>query len=540
MFLKPIRLNKLLACLVAVSAAWLFLAGCARDQGQPGEKPASGTDGGELIYTVADPTGDWGFPAPYSHYLRGPGYVRMSFIFDTLVWKDDKDYIPALASSWQYNESENSYTFKLNENVTWHDGKKFTARDVVFTVNYTKEHPYQWVDTGIIKKIEANGDYEIKMFLDQPYAPFLDYVGGTLPILPEHIYKDVKSPEQFQQKEACTGTGPFMLEDYNKARGTYLYKRYDRYYQGKPRVAKIKFIKSNSETVAASLRQKQVSAAQVPPELSEALAGEGFKVIPGAHDMVAKLVINHQKEPLANKDFRQALACAIDRQTLVDTCLRGYGLAGSPGLVPPDSRWYNKKLDGAYPYDLARAEEIFKKLGYVKKGGFFEKNGRPLELELLFGTGNSGNIGEREGEMIKSQLEKAGIKINLRGIEAKTLDSRVNDWQFDLALSSHGGLGGEPEQFNKAIAGKGFNSARYQKNRELLGALKDQVSAMNDGKRKEYLDKIQDLYAEEMPALPLYYNTYYWAHNGQLNLYNTLRGIGIGVPIPLNKMAFVK
>ena len=540
MFSNAARWHRLLTCLLVIILALLLLTGCAREQTVA--KPAAGhaDGGGELLYTVADATGDWGFPSPYGHYARGPGYIRMSFVFDTLVWKDDQGYIPALANSWEYNKKENSYTFELNHNVTWHDGAKFTARDVVFTINYTREHPYQWVDTGIVKSVEARGDYSVKMYLYKPYAPFIEYVGATLPILPEHIYKNVKSPEQFQQKEACTGTGPFMLVDYNKTQGTYLYKRYENYYQGKPRVAEIKFVKMGNEAVAAALRQKQVNAASVPPDLSGALEKEGFKLLPGAHDWVAKLIINHQKEPLSNKEFRQALAYAIDRQALVDTCLRGYGMAASPGLIPPDSQWYDSKLDGAYPYDPARAEEILTKLGYVKQGNYYEKNGKPLELELLYGAGGSGNVGEREGELIKAQLEKIGIKVDLRGIEAKTLDSRVLEWKFDLALSGHGGLGGDPAQMSKFIISQDFNSARYQQNKHLVTALKNQISATDAGNRREYLNQAQELYAEEMPALPLYYNNYYWAHDGQVNLYYTVRGVGLGVPIPLNKMSFVK
>ena len=53
------------------------------------------------VLTIADTTGDWGFPSPYGHYSRGPGYIRMSLIFDTLVWKDQNGYVPALAESWQ-------------------------------------------------------------------------------------------------------------------------------------------------------------------------------------------------------------------------------------------------------------------------------------------------------------------------------------------------------------------------------------------------------------------------------------------------------
>jgi len=330
-----------------------------------------------------------------------------------------------------------------------------------------------------------------------------------------------------------------MLVDYNKAQGLYLYQRYDNYYQGKPEVDRIQFIKTGNETIAAALRQKQVNAAMVPPDLKEDLDREGFMVLQGSYDWVAKMSINHQKEPLAAREFRQALAFAADRQTLVDTCLRGYGLPGSPGLMPQDSRWYNDNVSGAYPYDPAKTEQILTGLGYVKNGNFFERDGRPLELELLFAAGGSGNVGEREAEMIKAQLESAGVKVNLRGVDAKTLDSQVLGWQFDLALTNHGGLGGDPEQFNRAIAAPNFNSARYLDNEELLEVLQLQVSELDPGKRKEHLDRVQELYAEDMPALPLYYNDYYWVHDGTINLFYTKQGIGIGVPIPLNKMSFV-
>ncbi|BAF59669.1 MAG: ABC transporter substrate-binding protein [Pelotomaculum sp.] len=517
----------------------LAVSGCA-SQGGAGKVPG---DGEIASYTIADPTGDWGFPSPYAHYARGPGYVRMSFIFDTLIWKDDKGYVPALAESWEYLKEENAYLFKLRRDATWHDGQKFKAADVAFTFDYMKKHPYQWVDTSIVKRAEAIDEYTVKLYLDKTYAPFLDFIAGTVPILPEHVWKEVENPEQFQQKEALIGTGPFKLVDYNKEQGTYLYERYEQYYQGQPKVRQLKFIKIGAEMATAALRQKQADMAQVPPEIAKELEKEGFKVLAIAHDWVAKLMINHQKDPLNNRELRQALAFAIDRQALVDTAQRGYALAGSPGLVPPDSDWYNTRLDGKYPADPARAAEILASLGYVKNGSYFEKDGRPLELELLFSGGGGGVLGspgEREAEMIKAQLERAGIKVNLRSLESKTLDSRVNDWKFDLALSGHGGLGGDPEFLNKVIAGKGFLSARYQENEELNQMLKQQLSLMDKERRKELVAKIQEIYAEEMPCMPLYYPNWYYAHDGKVNLYSTFQGIGSGVPMPVNKMSFVK
>ncbi len=527
--------GRLLALGTALSLLVFAVAGCGAEKASREAAPSSERI---AVYTVADDTGDWGFPSPYAHYSRGPGYVRMSFIFDTLVWKDDKGYVSALAESWEYLKDENAYIFKLRKDVTWHDGEKFTARDVVFTFNYIKEHPYQWVDSSVVEKAEAVDDYTVKVYLSKPYAPFVDNVACTLPILPEHVWKDVQNPEQFQEEKALIGTGPFKLVDYNKAQGTYLYEAYDDYYLGKPKVKQLKFVKVSEEMAASALKQKQVNAASIPPELVDEMKKEGFTILEGAHDWNAKLMINHKKPPLNDKRFRQALAYAIDREQIVATCLRGHGLAGSPGLLPPDNPWFSPATE-QYPYNPAKAQELLESLGYVKKGSYYQKDGKVLELELLV-AGGTGSPGEREGEMIKQQLEKVGIKVNLRSLDSKTLDSLVNEWKFDLALSGHGGLGGDPDTLSRSIIGQGFNSARYTSNETLVSLLKKQQQEMNKEERKKLIAEIQKVYAEEVPALTVYYPTWYWAHDGKVELFYTWQGIAVGVPIPLNKLAFVK
>ena len=221
------------------------------------------------VLTIADPTGDWGFPSPYGHYSRGPGYVRMSMIFDTLVWKDQNGCVPALAESWQLEDD--AYVFNLRKNVSWHDGDPFTAKDVVFTINYIKEHPYQWVNSEPVKGAEVLDDYTVKLYLNKSYAPFIDMVAGTLPILPEHIYRDVSNPEEFQDDIALTGTGPYKLLDYDKAQGAYLYEACDDYYLGAPKVKQLKFVKVSSEMSASAMENGDVDAASVPPEMADSL-----------------------------------------------------------------------------------------------------------------------------------------------------------------------------------------------------------------------------------------------------------------------------
>jgi peptide/nickel transport system substrate-binding protein len=488
------------------------------------------------VLTIADATGDWGYPSPYLHYSRGPGYVRMSLIFDTLVWKDDSGFVPALAESWEYLADENAYVFHLREGVTWNDGEPFSAKDVAFTYQYIKDHPYQWVDSSVVENAEARDDRTVKVTLLRDYAPFLDQVAGTLPIMPEHVYKDVSDPANFKDAAALTGTGPFKLVNYDKAQGTYLYEANEDYYQGAPKVKQIKFVKVSLEMSAAALEKGDVDAASVPGETVDGLENKGFVVVEGSHDWIAKIMVNHMKAPFSDPKFRQALYYAIDRQDLVDTGLRGFGLAASPGLYASDNEWYNPDQE-QYPYDPAKAGQLLEELGYEKKEGnqYYIRVSEPEAIELL-ATATT----ERQGELIAKQLDAAGIKVNLRSVDAKTLDSMVGAWQFDLALSGHGGLGGDPAILNKVVLDqKSFNSARYDEDPELNELLESQLEEMDPAERKELVDSAQELIAQDLPALPLYYTDSFWASNDLVSYYYTYGGVGSGVPIALNKMIFV-
>ena len=148
---------------------------------------------------------------------------------------------------------------------------------------------------------------------------------------------------------------------------------------------------------------------------------------------------------------------------------------------------------------------------------------------------------ERVGDMIRQQLDLAGFKVTLRSVDSKTLDSLVGEWNFDLALNSHGGMGGDPEIINRIIGeGYSFNSARYSSNQKLNDLLNQEVSEIDATKRKELVDEIQVIYAQDLPALPLYYSDSYWSHDGLVDTYYTWHGVANGIPIAVNKLSFVK
>jgi len=494
---------------------------------------------------IADSKGDWGYPNPYRHYPRGPGYVRMSWAFDTLIWKDENGYIPALARSWTYNPDTLSFTFELREGVKWHDGKPFSAADVVFTIEYFKKHPYRWVPIGDVSGAEAFGPKKVVIRLKKPYAPFLAYVGGVMPILPKHIWQNVTDPKKFNEPGSFIGCGPYKFIDFNKAKGTYLYEAFKDYYQGRPKADRLIYIKAGKPLMTLSTGKADM--ANIKPDMADALKKNGMVILVNARGWNKKLMINHTKAPFNDKRFRQALAYAINQQEIIDKAHRGFGYPASFGLLSPDHEFYNPDTP-TYAPDPAKARRILESLGYKKDGqGYYSKDGRPLKIMLLSSniTVAGESVADRDGEVIKHQLEAVGIHVDLINMEQATTDAKVKKWDFDLAISGHGGLLGDARILNRMINPKAtgsVNSARFGANKKLLKLLKDQVAEMDVVRRKALVYKIQEIYADEVPAISLYYPASMAAYNPKKGIkwYYTKGGIGLGIPIAQNKMSLIK
>ena len=494
---------------------------------------------------IADSKGDWGYPNPYEHYPRGPGFLRMAMVFDTLVWKDEKGYIPALAKSWRYDPESLSFIFQLQEGVLWHDGKPFTAKDVVFTIEYFKKHPYQWVSMDKVVGAEARGPYEVSIKLSEPYAPFMAYIGGTMPIIPQHIWEKVVDPKKYHASDACIGCGPFKFVDFDNAKGTYLYEANEDYYLGKPAVSRLIYIKAKNPLM--TLLSGKADLVNIKPDMAKPLKKKGMVILENPRGWNKKLMINHSEPPLNDKRFRKALAYAIDQQEIIDKAHRGFGSPASFGLLSPDHPFYNPDTP-KYPHEPKRAEEILTSLGYEKNtGGYFEKNGAPLKLEVLVSniTVAGESMSDRDGEVLKKQLQNIGIQVDLVNLEQATADAKVRNWEFDLAITGHGGLLGDAMILNRMISPKfsgSVNSARYGGNRELLELLNLQMTEMDLQKRKALVYKIQAIYADELPAISLYYPASMTAYNPKKGIvwYYTKGGIALGIPIAQNKMSLIQ
>ncbi len=495
---------------------------------------------------IADSRGDWGFPTPYRHYPRGPGYIRMSWVFDTLVWKDQNGYIPALAREWSYDAAKMAFTFKLQPEAEWHDGRPVTAEDVVFSLEYYKKHPYRWITVTDVDRAEAVDAQTVVIYLARPYAPFISDIGGTMPVLPKHIWSRVDKPKEFNAPEAFIGSGPYVFKDFNKTQGSYLYEAFENYYQGRPRADRLIYVRAGKPLV--SLATGQVDLANIKPEMAEPLKKKGLVVLENERGWNKKLMINHKKAPFDQTGFRQALAYAIDQQELIDKAHRGFATPASYGLLTIDHEWYNPDTP-KYPHDPAKAARLIESLGYAKGAdGIFQKGGKPLKIELLASniTVAGERVADRDGEIIKKQLQAVGLAVDLINQEQATTDSRVRSWNFALAVSGHGGLSGDPRMLSEMVLssyGAGsVNSARYDADPELSELLEAQIKEMDEAKRKELVFKIQEVYAKDLPAISLYYPDSMVAYNPAKGVkwFYTKGGICKGIPIAQNKMSLVR
>jgi len=495
---------------------------------------------------IADSKGDWGYPNPFRHYPRGPGYLRMSWVFDTLIWKDASGSIPSLARSWKYDRTQRAFNFQLREGVRWHDGKPLTAADVVFTIDYFKRHPYRWVPLDAVAGAQIVDTDRVMIRLEKPYAPFLSYVAGTMPIIPKHIWETIDDPLNFSDPKAYIGCGPFRFKDFDKTKGTYLYEAFDEYYQGMPKASRLIYMKAGKPLIA--LASGKADLANIKPDMAETLRKKGMVILKNARGWNKKLMINHRIEPFSNKRFRRALAYAIDRQEIIDKAHRGFGSPASFGLISPDHEYYNPETPD-YGHDTAEARAILESLGYRKDAaGFYSRAGKPLKIELM--ASNIAVAGEsvpdRDGEVMKRQLEAAGIRVDLVNLEQGTTDGRIRNWRFQLAISGHGGLLGDAMILERMIepgtSSGSVNSARYGASPELLDLVKAQMREMDPVKRKALVFRCQEIYAREIPAISLYYPETMAAYNPEKGIkwYYTKGGIALGIPIRQKTMSLVR
>ncbi len=513
----------------------------------PGASPGGLTPASRPTLRLAG--GDFGFPSPFA-YSRGPGYWRMSYLYDTLMWKDSTgELLPWLARDMRRSDDGLVYTFELRDDVAWSDGQPLTADDVAFTFEYfaaQKLSPQIFVRPQDVEKVTATSATGVEIRLARPVVTFAGSVAGALPIIPRHVWSSVGDASVATDPALLVGSGPYRLDSYSAGEGAYLFSANDGYFLGKPFVARIENQPVGDELTA--LLAGELDAGGPSPTgagrevLAPFQADPSFGVLEGPGDFTLGLYWSLGKGgALADVRFRQACVTAIDRGDIVTRLLGGNGDPGNPGFLPPSNPFYNPKVE-QYPFSVEVANRMLDEAGYARSGSGPRSgpDGAPLRFGLLVGNDPVPPV----TDLVVRALQAVGVEVTPQAVDRPTRDARTTSGDYELAITNYGGLGGDPDYLRQVYSSKvpkRFQSAQGYANPEFDDLAQRQLVTLDEAERRRLVDRMQEIVATDVPLLPLYFPTLFHIFRKEVfdQWYFTPGGFAGGIPTVFNKQAFI-
>ncbi|MBQ0138302.1 MAG: peptide ABC transporter substrate-binding protein [Kurthia sp.] len=517
--------------IMCVMSLLVILAACGKDdKASTDTKETSTTD--EL--TLGIPT-DFG---PVNLYTESEDWIN-EMIYDKLMAASPyvDEPVPWLAEKVTKIDDQN-WEVVIRDDIKWQDGEEFTAEDVKFTYEYYRDGPQNRYTHHVnevpdIKTIDIAEDGKTLTFACSYACPQLDTITfADLPILPEHIWKDVTNPRKMT--DLAVGTGPYKLTEYKEG-DHYTVEANKDYFKGEPTVQKINMpIIGDSTAMFNALKSGEIDISKrpVPVELQDSLVKSNFKLATTSALSIVQLGLNFTKEPFATGDFRAAISEAIDKDALVNTV--GAGVSGTEGYPHKDSPWTNP--DNAEPFDQKDAIAKLDKLGYTAtdKDGFREdKDGKKLSFKLIVSSGEP--IYVRVAELIKAQLKEVGIEVTVKSLDPTSYAAASNEKNYDMYVSLIGPHGAaDPDQFVMSQRA-GYLWMKGLAYPEMDALQKEWEEANTADSRKEVSFKMQTLYNAQPTAISLYYPEQVYAYNA--NSYSGyVESLGFGI---INKYSFL-
>jgi peptide/nickel transport system substrate-binding protein len=364
-------------------------------------------------------------------------------LFTTLIRLDDQlGAQPYLAKSWEISPDSTLITFRLRDDVFWHDGRPTTARDVAFTFEAAKnpEIPFpNRADFDLWEEVEVLDDYTIRFVL-RPHAGFL-YGWSQLAIMPAHILAAVPPEELATHPFGTTkpvGNGPFrFLERLPGDR--WVFEANDDFppeLGGRPYLDRLVYrVIPEDATLLAELKTGGIEMyPNMPPGLAaRAESDPSIDILQAATSGYAFIAWNSKRPFFRSPELRRAITMAIDRQALVDAAREGLGSVAT-GPVGPwhwayDSSW------SALPFTPDSAGTLLDAAGWIDRNGdgIRDRNGLPFRFEILT---NESSVRRDMAVMVQSNLAAVGIDAQPRSREPGSLAAAVTspERRYDAVL----------------------------------------------------------------------------------------------------------
>lgn len=440
-----------------------------------------------------------------------------------------------LAESLEPSKDFLTYTLKLKKGLKWHDGKELNADDMIFTLDKIFDPNQncflsdQLTYNGSKVKYKKIDNTTIEFKLPQVSMAFVGALAQVSPI-PKHIFQGEASIEKSSKNDKPVGSGPFKFKEAKKGESVTLVRN-DSYFGGKPHLNSVVYrIIADSNSANVALQNGEVSAKYIKPkDAAKYKKDDNFNVVTYDEGMLSNMIINENNDALKNKDLRQAIAYAINKEDLIKGAFVSEEYAEKAySILTPDALYHTNDVN-KFDYNVEKAKESMKKSGL--KG-----------LKLTLGYINSAKDQESEALIIQDNLKKIGIDVTFMPMEEGAYYQKItdpkNNKDMDLALNDYV-MGSEPDSY-KVLYKPGDNNYMNYENKDIDQLWDKAVIETDNAKRGEIYKTIQSKLADDVALYPIAYQKSTIAVNKKFGGVKEAKTVPIFMFEDLSKLYMIK
>ncbi|GII91736.1 ABC transporter substrate-binding protein [Sinosporangium siamense] len=416
--------------------------------------------------------------------------------------------IPYLATEWAYSEDGKTATVKLRDDMKWSDGKPVTADDVVFSIETVKKEKFG-VIAGLItalEKAEAVSPTEVEFSLSRPDGTFVHNIGFWLPIVPKHVFEKAPSVQKFANDKDWVSAGPYKLTKVERGQ-RYVMERVENFGPapgGKPTVKEVVFRvfpDVNTEVLALRNGEIDVIANVLPPTTAVSLKNDPkIKMMEIPSLGWAHLQYNTKRKPLDDVRVRQALAHAVDYESIRKIALQGFAKTSNSSVLTPAQPDYVDPAMKEYAFDVNKSKELLKQAGVTN-----------LSLNMIYDQADP-NIA-KWAPMVRDSAKQAGIEIKLQGLERNTYIDKGAKRDFDIYAGSWAIMDNPPANMGLAFKTGGFINYAQVSDPKLDDLIDEGQRALSPAEAKAPIQEAAKIIHEQVYDNVLYVETFNIAHS---------------------------
>lgn len=452
----------------------------------------------------------------YSTHLLGD--VQAMMVEGLLVPNSEMEYVPVLATEVptvenggieMFDDGTMDITYHLRDDVSWHCGEKFTSADVAYTWECLKNPEWEAESKdGVddIDSIECPDDYTVICHYNKQTPDFAQTL-FTFGIMPKHDIEgvDMNDPNNGYNNSPC-GTGPYVFSEWVSGEYIKLVKNENYYGENGPYLDSVTFrFVSDENTRINMLKSGEIDFTYgiSYSNYDQVKDIEGMNVVLHGLNSWRYLDFNQAVPGLDDVAVRRAIACAIDKQSLIDQLFGGIPVAWDQPWMPSDP-FHVEDFNSEWSYDPEKAVQLLEDAGWVLgSDGVREKDGVRLDFRIVCRTGTATD--EQIAQVVIAYLQQIGIKATAENYASSTWSSMMYSGDYDMGIGGYITSPGATRTVMFAIDGAlnrgSWNSTEFSEISEKID------SELDEEARKELVAQALDIFDSEMPHYVIYNNT---------------------------------